>query len=182
MRLTTVAAIGVLLFDGRDSASATRRQWAARSKGAALQPKDNRRQSWTIGIGDGGSVLAQHPTTGCVLSVHAPTYTIRHASAHWMASSPVHSAKGHIDAVHRVSQSSHNGGLASPTGRFQPPHRSLCERILAQRHRPARRKPHRALTCLRPQQRRAAARRLRRWRRGCQRFRGTRLQGIAVRG
>ena len=70
-------------------------------------------QSGTIGTGDGGSVLAQHTTTGCALTAHAPAYTIRHASAHWMASSSVHSAKGHIDAVHCVSQSSHNGPLTS---------------------------------------------------------------------
>lgn len=81
-----------------------------------------------------------------------------------------------------VSQSSHNGGLASPTGRFQPLHRSSCESILAQRHRPARRSPQRVLTCLCPPLQRTAARRLRRWRRGCRRFRGTRPRGIAVRG
>lgn len=34
---------------------------------------------------------------------------------------------------HRVSQSSHKGGLASPTGRFQLLHRSPCEPILTQR-------------------------------------------------
>lgn len=40
-----------------------------------------------------------------------------------------------------VSQSSHNGGLASPTRRFQPLHRSSCESILTQRHRPGEKEP-----------------------------------------
>ena len=58
-------------------------------------------------------VATQAVSTPNVRIVHAPAYTIRHASAHSMASSSVHSAKGHIDAVHCVSQSSHNGPLTN---------------------------------------------------------------------
>ena len=38
-------------------------------------------QSGTIGTGDGGSVWAQHTTTGCALTAHAPTYTTHHITA-----------------------------------------------------------------------------------------------------
>ena len=50
-----------------------------------------------------------------------------------MASSSVHSANGHIDAVHCVSQSSHNKGRTNLCGQFLPTDRSSCEPILTQR-------------------------------------------------
>lgn len=266
MRLTTVATIGVLPFDGRDSASVTR-GWreAGKPSGWRFTTRRQRCDTQAAGAAERGSDAAAegqsapmmadlfwHSTQ--LLAAYAPTYTICHASAHWMASSSVHSAKGHIDAVHRVRQPSHNKGRTSLCGQFlptdrssceqiltqqhvdkpnheqampyrhrvsqssyngpltssisrfrpterslcepiltnphlqppnpayQPPDPSLCESILAQRHRPARRSPQRALTCLRPPLRRAAARRLRRWRLGCRRSRGTRPRGVAVRG
>lgn len=108
MRLTTVATIGVLLLGGWGPASATRGRRVAihhektvlrhagggarhkggsvhdtQAAGAAERGSDAAAegQSGTIGTGDGGSVLAQHTTTGCALTAYAPTYTTHRITA-----------------------------------------------------------------------------------------------------
>lgn len=135
-----------LPLDGRDSASATR-GWRETGKpsGWRFTTRRQRCDTQAAGAAERGSDAAAegqsapmmadlfwHSTQ--LLAAYAPTYTIRHASAHWMASSSVHSAKGHIDAVHRVRQPSHNKGRTSLRGQFLPTDRSSCEPTLTQQH------------------------------------------------